>query len=184
MNCASPIAWEALVAYWAADMSPSETDALDEHLMECASCTAASARVAAIRQAVRAMIPPLITREQCAQLRARGLAVVDNPMAPGERKIAVFRPGLDFLFHRLRGLELADVDRVRVTLRVEETGEVLLDDADAPFDRESGEVILACQRHFEAFPPNIVVEVRAHEPSGSERLATYTIPHVFERAGG
>jgi hypothetical protein len=42
-------------------------------------------------------------------------------------------------------------------------------------------VLLACQRHFAAFPPNIVVEVRARDMEGSERTALYFIPHTFAR---
>ena len=179
--CHAPIAWEALVSYWAFDTSDDETLAIDEHAIGCSSCSARSASIAAIREAVRAMIPPLISRSQLEQLRARGLATVDNPILPGERTIAHFTKDLELMFHRLRGLDLAKADRVRVTIRVEETGDVVLDDPNAPFDAETNEVIVACQKHFAAFPPNLVIEVAAHEPSGSERVARYAIPHVFER---
>jgi hypothetical protein len=41
-------------------------------------------------------------------------------------------------------------------------------------------VIIACQRHFEAMPANIVAEVRTHDPAGVERVARYPIPHVWQ----
>jgi hypothetical protein len=56
--------------------------------------------------------------------------------------------------------------------------------ANVPFDRDSGEVLIACQRHFVAFPPTIVAEVRARDATGSTRAARYPIPHVFERRAG
>jgi len=179
-SCDTPLEWEKLVAYWAGDMSVEETGEVDEHLMGCASCTAQSARVAAVREAVRAMVPPIVTRERAERLRASGVSTVDNTLVPGERKLARFSAGLDFMFHRLRGLDLTNADRVRVTIRVEETGDVVHDDPNAPFEAAGGEVILACQKHFTAFPPNLVVEVRAHDPSGREQVALYPIPHVFE----
>ena len=65
-------------------------------------------------------------------------------------------------------------------ISVEETGDVLVDEQNAPFDRDSGELLIACQRHFAAFPPNVVAEVWTYAASGAESVARYPIPHVFE----
>lgn len=178
--CLDPISWEVLVDYWADGLAPDEVDQVDEHLMGCGTCSASSARIGAIAQAVRALIPPIVSREQLEVLRARGLRIAENPFSPGQRKQAVFASETDLLVHRLGGLDLARADNVRVIVRVEETGEVLADDPNAPFDRDAGEVIIACQRHYAAYPRNIVFEVRARGPSGSEQVAAYAIPHVFE----
>ena len=104
---------------------------------------------------------------------------VENPMRPGERKEAVFSPSIDVLLHRLGWLDLSRATRVGVTVSVEETGDVLFQTDDAPFDREAGEVLIACQKHFSALPPNIVIGVRSRDASGNEGLAAYAIPHVF-----
>jgi len=178
-RCQSPIAFETLVAYWAGDLASVESDRVEEHVMGCALCTAASARVAAIAEAVRAQIPPVVSREAVNKLRARGIRIVENPMRPGERKQAVFLANIDVLLHQLGGLDLSSATRVGVTVSVEETGAVIFQTDDAPFDREAGEVLIACQRHFRAFPPNIVIGVRSRDDSGNESLAVYTIPHVF-----
>ena len=69
---------------------------------------------------------------------------------------------------------------MRIT--VEETGELLFEDPSAPFDRDSGEVLIACQRHFAGMPPNIVAEVRMRDALGAEQVARYLIPHVYQRA--
>ena len=178
-RCESPVAFETLVAYWSGDLTPAESDSVDEHVMSCASCTAASARVSAIAEAVRAQIPNVLSRDLLGQLRSRGLNVVDNPVKPGERKLAVFSHGIDILLHRLGGLDLARAERVDVTVKVEETGEIIFHTTNAPFDREAGEILIACQRHFDVFPPNVVFEVVSRDPSQQETRTVYTVPHAY-----
>ena len=97
----------------------------------------------------------------------------------GERKEAIFPPDADLLIHRLGGLDLSRVTRVGLTVKVEETGETIFQTDDVPFDREAGDVLIACQRHFSAYPPNLVFEVRSHDTSYRETLAVYAVPHVF-----
>jgi hypothetical protein len=178
-RCASAIAFLTLVAYWAGDLPPADSDSIEVHLMGCASCTATSARVAAVVQAIRAQIPPIVTRDDVTKLRARGLRVVDNAVQSGERKLATFPTDADLLIHHLGGLDLEHATRVAVTVKVEETGEIIFLTDDAPFDPEAGEVLIACQRHFSAYPPNLVFEVRRHDASHRETLAVYLVPHVF-----
>lgn len=181
MACANPVSFEDLVAYWAGDQAEAETDRVEEHVMGCASCSAQSARIAAVVRAMKEMIPPLLTSDELGVLRARGLSIEENPMSPGERKTVVFGDALDVLVHRLRGMDPARVAEVHVRVTAEETGEILMDVPRASFDRNTGDVLVACQRHFAVFPPNIVVEVRSRDTEGSEQTARYFIPHTFER---
>lgn len=181
--CATPIAWEELVAYWAGDLDASDVDLVDGHLMGCATCTAESARVSAVTEAVRAIIPPVIDHARLDTLRATGRPMRDNVVHPGERRSVVFDAQLDFLIHRLR-FDLSHAERVEVRVSVESTGAVLLVEPGAPFDRDSGEVLIACQRHFAAFPPDVLFEIRARDAAGVESSARYAIPHVFERRAG
>jgi hypothetical protein len=169
-----------LADYWAGDLATAEQDAADEHLMGCQACTRLSASVAALADALREMIPPVITPEALAKLAARGLRIVENPMQPGERLEAHFPNAADLLLHRLGGLELGAATRVDFTLRVEGTGEVILTIEDAPFDREHGAVLIACQKHFAHLPPDNVAEVRVWNAGGEESVATYGIRHRWE----
>jgi hypothetical protein len=179
MSCSSPMSWEDIVAYWAGDVALADVDRIDEHLMGCTACGAESARVSVIVEAIHALVPPVVTRATLGSLRARGFRIEENAFAPGQRKSVVFAPGIDLLIHRLAGLDLSDAQRVRVTVRVESTGEVLIEDPNAPFNVHEG-IFIACQRHFATMPPDTVFEVRAIDASGAERTAVYTIPHVYQ----
>lgn len=179
-SCRDPIADERLVDYWAGELEREELDALEDHLFACAACSARSARVAAVTEAMRGMVPLLLDGARLAELRARGLRVVEGTFRPGERKPVVFAAGVDLLVHRLGGLDLARAERVRVVLRAEQSGEPLVDVPFATFERASGEVLVACQRHFEVFPRDIVAEVRVTLPAGAEQVATYAIEHRYE----
>jgi hypothetical protein len=179
-SCVEPVSSERLVEYWAGELEETESERLEEHLMGCAACTAESARVAALVGAMGVLIPPIVTHAHLETLRARGLHIVDNPVLPGERRPAVFLPGIDIILHRLGGLDLAGASRVRVLLTSEDDGKIMLDVPEAPFDADSGEILIACQRHFEVFPPNVHFEVTTHGTSG-QQVAHYAVPHQFMR---
>jgi hypothetical protein len=174
---------EEIVAYWADDLAAADVDRLDEHFMGCAACAEASARVAVLAEAMRTIIPPVVDHAALAALRARGYRIKENPLQPDERRPALFEAATDLLIHRLVALDLTEATNVAVLMTVEETGHVLLHEPSVPFDRDSGEILIACQRHFASFPPNIVVQVHVHGAAGTESVASYPIPHVFEPRG-
>jgi hypothetical protein len=177
--CATPVASEQLVDYWAGDLPQAETERIDEHLFGCAACSGESERVARIAQALRDAVPAVVTEEQVRELRARGLVVEENQFAPGLRREVAFAPHVDILIHRLGGLDLARAERVHVSVWIESSGAVLFEDHFAPFDREHGAVLIACQRHFASFPPDVAFDVRTHDDSGAQSLATYLVPHRY-----
>src|SRR5215472_12144849 len=122
IGCTTPLPWEQLVAYWAGDLPLGDEAAFEEHLMGCATCSAASARVAAITETLRAMIPPIVTRARVEQLRAKGLRIRESAFAPGDRREEWFTPDVDILIFRLGGLDLARAARVEFSLRDEASG--------------------------------------------------------------
>ena len=176
--CTAPLPFETLVAYWAGELAPAANDDVEEHLFACDACARASARIAAITERLRALVPPIVSRALVDSLRARGRRVEDNVVAPEARSHVVFADQ-EFIIHHLSGMALADAARVRVSVRVEESGEVLAEHPEAPFDAEAGEVLVACQRHFAAFPPNVVFVVTATAQSGAERTARFFVSHEF-----
>ncbi len=176
--CQTPIGAERLIAYWADELTAAETDAIDEHVFACDACTQESERISSVVQAFRGAIPPVITRPHIEALRGRGNVVVESDFEPGVRKVARFERGVDVLIHRLCGLPLAGADRVAVMVR-SESGDTLAVDPFAPFDAHRGEVLIACQRHFQSYPDqNVVFDVHVHRGAAST-VATYFIPHLF-----
>lgn len=176
--CLSPIPFEDLVAYWAGELEPAASDALEEHLFACDACTTASARVAAITERLRGVVPPIVSADRLAALRARGLRIDDNVIVPEERSHVAFAEQ-DMIIHHLSGLSLADAAKVAVSVRVRETGDVLFEQPEAPFDARAGEVLVACQRHFAAFPPNILFVVTTTDRAGATRTDRFFVDHTF-----
>lgn len=177
-----PVTWAQLVDYWAGDLDaePAQVEELELHLLGCDSCSALSARVAALTESLRQLYPPLLTADRLRELKARGVAIVENPMLPGERREVVFPADAAILLHRLGGLPLRDAARVSFTLRVEHSGDELVRVEDAPHDAERGEVLVACQQVFSIVPPDTVAEVSVFDAAGREvQRATYTILHQY-----
>jgi hypothetical protein len=182
--CQSPLSWSDLVAYWAHDESAlpdAALLALEEHLMGCAQCSAESERIAQLTEAFRTILPPVLRAEQVSELRSQGLAILDNPMAPGDSREVPFPRETDIVLHRLGGLALSRATRVSFSLSVLGSDQVLVDLPAVPFDRESGEVLVACQKHFADMPPDNVADVRVQLDDGSEQRARYTILHRYHR---
>ncbi len=180
--CPTRLSFETLVAYWAGDLPQTETDAVDAHLMGCASCARASERIAHITEGIRAVISPFISARELDALRARGLRVEENPVRPGERAPVLFRRDVDLLIHRLGELDLSRAERVQVRVLSEGTGDLMMESPAVPFDAAAGEVLIACQRHFSELPPDVVFEVSVIEAGIATSSASYIIPHVFEPA--
>jgi anti-sigma factor RsiW len=179
MTCPNPVAWATLVDYWAGDLDEDATAALEEHLFGCADCTAASARVAAVTEAVRTALPLVVSRAQVERLRARGTRVRQNDFVPGDRREVEFSPGTDLLIHRLSGLDLTGAERVGVRVTAESTGALISAFDAVPFDPGAGELLVACQRHYVALPHDTVMSVSVHAPGGPARSASYTFLHRF-----
>ncbi|MGZ3417398.1 MAG: hypothetical protein ACXWUG_01040 [Polyangiales bacterium] len=167
---------EDWVGYFAGD-HPGEDD-LEEHLMGCESCAREGARIAAITEGVRALIPVVVDRAAAERLRAKGLRLRENPVDPGVPNEVVFANDTDIVLHTLRGLDLRGATRVSLRVSVESDGSTLIVLPSTPFDRESGELLIACQRHFAMFPPDTLMEVHV-ESEGGTQTERYSILHHF-----
>jgi anti-sigma factor RsiW len=180
--CTTPLSFETLVAYWAGDLPQPASDAVDAHVIGCERCATASEGIAVITEGIRASISPFITAGELAALRARGLRIDENPVRPGLRAPALFRGDVDLLIHRLGELDLSRAERVQVRVLSEKTGEVMMESPAVPFEAGTGEVLIACQRHFADWPHDVVFQVSVIEAGVVRTSATYIVPHLFERA--
>jgi hypothetical protein len=86
--------------------------------------------------------------------------------------------------HTALGDRQSILEAIAVAVRFPDSSmrrEIMAEYPDAPLDRTAGEVLVACQRHFVIFPPDVVFEVRVREPSGAEVMTRYAVPHVVAR---
>ena len=179
-HCREPLAWDVLVAYWAADLTPEDETLVEEHLFACPSCATSAERIAAVTEATRPAPPPLLSPEALAMLRARGVRIRENPVAPGEINVAHVGFDVDLVVHAIGGLELADAQRVAFEMSEEQGGRVMMSLDDAPFDRANGRLLIACHAHYAHMAHDVVATVRAFDARGGVREARYTIRHIFD----
>lgn len=149
MTCAQPLAFETLVALWAGDLDEVTAAHAEAHLFACDACAAASERLAVLIDGLRAALPPVISHAHRDRLRAAGVRVVETVVDPGVVAQARFTPEVDLLVHVLRA-DVARAERVDLEL-VTPTGATFVELPHVPFDRARGEVLVACQRHYERF---------------------------------
>ena len=171
------VAFAELVDYFSGDLEPSLENDVEAHLMGCDACTAEGARVSAITQGLRLLLPPLSTETGLAAMRRRGLRVEENPMRPGEESDPVLGPHLDVLVHRLSGVDPNATSAV-FAMKVVETGEVLVQMDEVPIAK-TGDVLLVCSPHYASLPPNVVASVTTRSAAGTEMTSEYVIRHHF-----
>lgn len=176
--CSHGVAVESWIDFFAGDLDTETGERLEQLLFECAHCAAEAQRWGAIAGGAGIAVPPIITAEALRALENHGEPMSENVMQPGEQREASFPDTGRLLIHRLCGLELSDADRVNLTLSTP-SGAPLARFEDVPFDRDAGEVIVACQRHFGAsFPEHIVFEVERCVVDQVEIIAAHTVDHV------
>jgi len=174
---------ETLVANWAGELGDEAAAAVDEHVFGCDACTAETERLAGLVGALREKIPFVISHAHRDRLVAAGTRIHVTPVEPtpdrAAKKSARFTPDLDLLVFALRG-DLANADRIDVEIASPTgTPRYLLEDV--PFDRKAGEVLIACQRHFEGMFPagDPVFSVHAVEAGERRAVGDYVVAHVW-----
>jgi hypothetical protein len=125
--CASPIADERLIDYWAGDLPAADGAAVEEHLFACADCSARLEAVAAMAGGVAALarqgrISGIISRTMLNKLQRDGVRVRQFTLDPGEIVPCAAYPGDDVVVTSLQ----ANLTGVRaVSLRVTGPGDAL-----------------------------------------------------------
>ena len=91
-----------------------------------------------------------------------------------------FSAGLALLINALP-VSADDVDRIDLTI-ADVSGRPLVEIPAIPYDRGSGEVLIACQRHYEeAFPSLVRFELTAVKGTERRALGVYAVNHSWER---
>jgi hypothetical protein len=171
--------FEKLVALWAAELSEDEAAPIDEHLFACDRCAARSEELARLVGGLRELIPLVISHALRDRLVQSGKRVRVLSVEPDISERAQFTPEVDVFVFALRG-DLSRAERVDVEM-VSASGSPRYHLEQVPFDRATGEVLVACQARYEGmFPANDPV-FRVHAIVGGERkhVGDYVVQHVW-----
>jgi hypothetical protein len=178
MSC--PIPFETLVAWVAGELSESDGAFVEEHIFSCDACAAASERVARLTGGLREAISWVISRRQYDRLVESGTRICLTRVEAGRTPRARFTPDVDLLVHALRG-DFSHAERVDIDVfSPDGTKHVLLEHV--PFDRANGEVLIACQRHYEGmFGGDPIFRVHTIEGEGKQRkhVGEYIVQHEW-----
>lgn len=179
--CAEPIPFQTLVALWSWELSPETAETVEAHLFACDTCAQASDRLGKLVAGLREIIPPVISHGLRDRLAAGGMRLRHTPVESGVDTDAHFTADVDLLVHVLKG----DLSRAeRVDLEVQDTsGVTYFQFPHVPFDPRTGEVLLACQRHFEHVtepPGDPVFRVHAFEGGVRRHVGRYFVRHHWE----
>lgn len=123
--CASPIADERLIDYWADDLPAGDASTLEEHLFSCADCSARLEGVASVGGGVAALarqgrVVGIISRALLNRLQRDGVRVRQYTLDPGETVPCAVFPGDEVVVTSLH----ANLAGVRaVSLRVTGAGD-------------------------------------------------------------
>jgi anti-sigma factor RsiW len=170
---------ETLVALWAGELDEAEAATVDEHLFGCDSCAAATERLAKVVGTLREKLPYVISHAHRERLEAAGTRIAVTDVEPTLRPSARFTPSVDLLVFALHG-DVSSADRVDVEI-ASPTGEPRYVLEDVPFDRETGEVLIACQRHYEGMFPagDPIFSLHAVEAGKRRAVGDYVVTHVW-----
>ncbi len=179
--CAHRVSFERLVAWWTHDLDEPASSELEEHLFSCDECAALSEGLGRLIGGLREQIPPVISRAHRARLIARGMRIRNTPCAADGTATARFGEDVDLLVHELRG-DLSQAESVDVEIRGPD-GSLTARLEHVPFDASAGEVLIACQRHYqfaygEGGDPSFHVHVT--EKGKRRKLGEYFVLHLWE----
>lgn len=178
MSCAAPVSLELVHDYFAEELDSAEQAALEDHVFSCDACAGAFDRAAAFALGLRSLIPPVISHQKLESLRRMGQQIRVTRVEPERPVDVLFARELSLLVHALH----ADLERAeRVDLEILDAhGQTIVGIEGVPFDRASGEVLIACQRHYQhAFPEVGTFRLSTLESGEHKRAFEYVVNHIW-----
>jgi hypothetical protein len=168
-------------AAWALDeLAEPEGEAFEAHFFGCQRCFQQAQRMQQLLADFRSSLPPFLTVKRHKELEATRSSVPAVHVAPGEQ--ATIRLGGSALVGIwVMHAALNDVERVDFEARGAD-GSLLFAVPDVPFDRERGQVLLACQIHYRALPmgPTLFGKLSARQGAETRVLGEYVLNHEFD----
>jgi hypothetical protein len=163
------------------ELPEDEAARFEEHYFGCETCFRRAMALEHARKRLTTSLPPLLTQERHEALQNQRALEVVHVEAGGNGLIKL---GSDNAFGIwILHAPLEGVARVDVEVRPIE-GDFTFGFNDVPFDRERGQVLLACQLHYRAVPggPRLNVRLLETADAGGRELGQYILDHQFESA--
>jgi len=180
LRCEQGITEEALASWWLQDAAPEADAKLEEHLFQCAACTERARRLAAVGRGVRLLgsmtrLPPVVTPVELRTLQSEGFDLASEEVRPGDTCLRPMVGDRDGVLFRLFA-DLGGVSRVNLEIAAP-SGQRLVRLLAVPFDRERGEVLLACLRQTAEVVPESVIRLYDADVEPPVQIAEYRLVH-------
>jgi hypothetical protein len=183
-----PIALEDLLAYQLRELDEAASEAIEEHLFTCDSCTARLEQIQRLETAVhgavgRGEVMAGLTVEMLESTEKHGMQIRTYALAPGESVACTVAPDDVFVAMRLR-VPASEVDSLPAAdLQIETTS--LADGAmsaelrrDCTVDRTHGEVVVMLPGDMLRALPRSRVLVTMRRPGQTSGMGEYLFDHT------
>jgi hypothetical protein len=171
------LSFDVLVDVWSGERFAPE---LEDHVFACDRCGQQFVRLGKLVTALRGLVPMFISHAHRDRLAQSGMRMRFTRVSAGVTVNVPFPRDVDLLVHVLQvdtsGAESVDVD---ICTR---DGKPLVTFEHVPFDRDAGEVLVACQRHYgEIFDEDPLFRVHTRDGTGRRVAGEYVVLH--DRSG-
>jgi hypothetical protein len=179
--CQRPLALGVLADYWLGDADPQDLDAIEEHLLACASCSGRLRGLVALGDGVRRLaregaVEMVVTPSYLARAAQEGLRTREYRVPPGGRVDCTVTSHDDLLVGRLAG-DFRGVSRLDVV--AEQDGLPARRIEDVPVSPDAGELIVAQAMPFVRTLQHARLRYRllSREAGGERLIGEYTFDH-------
>lgn len=181
-TCTTPVTDESLLAWWAGELSASEQDPLEEHLLSCAECARRGESLAAVAEGVRGLVrtgelPTVLLPAAIERLQEEGRRIREYRVPPGGGVLCTVGPDDDVVLARLEA-DLGGVSQLDLVICIDDGPEQRL--PDLPFDPAGGELVFAPSADtLRAMRAHVQrLRLLAVDPQGERVLGEYTFDHT------
>jgi hypothetical protein len=179
----SRLSFATLIEYWFGELAPDDEQGIEEHLFDCAHCSARLGELAQLGAGITSAfrsgnLRAVISAPLLEKMKTAGLRLREYRVSPGGSVRCTISAADDAVVGRLEA-PLSDVARLDLAV-LDERGEVRSRLEDIPFDPVAGEVLFCpSAARLKKLPAHTdVVRLIAIDEAGQRSLADYTFVHT------
>jgi hypothetical protein len=182
-RCTTPLTQATLDDYWVADLSAAEEEAVEQHVLACAECSARLSGVVGLAEGVRAVVRGgllrlVVTDAVLNRLAGEGLRVRQYRVTPGGGVACTITAEDDLVVARFIA-PLGGVKRLDLA-QYDAEGRELERFQDLPFDPTAGQVLFMARTDVLRTLPATVLRYRLIAVGAGDEhvLGEYTFAHT------